>query len=66
MLYLRTLATFGVDQQLPDDITLWSDEDFHRYVDQNHTPGTTTQVEPITVIRALHRFRTVRKQHPRP
>ncbi|MEV6050685.1 hypothetical protein [Streptomyces sp. NPDC052107] len=59
MLHLRTLAAFGVDQQLPDNITLWSDEDFHRYVDQHHTPGTTTQMEPITVIRALHRFRTV-------
>ncbi|MGW2696959.1 hypothetical protein [Streptomyces sp. NPDC001296] len=57
--HLRALSEFGAKQHLPDDITQWAEEDFHRYVDHHHTPGTFTLSGHITVIRALHRFRGV-------
>ncbi|MFF4012754.1 hypothetical protein [Streptomyces sp. NPDC001717] len=57
--HLHTLAAFGASQHLPHDITRWGDEDFHRYIDHHHTPGTSSLIDHITVIRALHRFRQV-------
>ncbi|WP_059211757.1 hypothetical protein [Streptomyces canus] len=57
--HLRALAQFGTDHRLPDDITQWSDEDLHRYVDHHNTPGTSTATDHITVIRSLHQFRHI-------
>ncbi|MFE2089830.1 hypothetical protein [Streptomyces sp. NPDC059460] len=56
--HLRSLAAFGVEQLLPDDITQWADEDFHRYVDHRSGPEPAERLtQHIVVIKALHQFR---------
>ncbi|MCX4625490.1 hypothetical protein [Streptomyces sp. NBC_01443] len=54
---LRELAAFGADQHLPELVSRWTTEDFHRFLAHHSNPDPEPRlVDHIVVIKALHRF----------
>ncbi|WP_257980598.1 hypothetical protein [Streptomyces sp. CB02959] len=54
---LRELAAFGADQHLPELVSRWAAEDFHRFLAHHSNPDPEPRlVDHIVVIKALHRF----------
>jgi hypothetical protein len=54
---LRTLAAWAETQRLPEDLSRWDIEDFHRYIDaQRQRLAIGSVNEHVVVIKALHEF----------
>lgn len=54
---LRTFAVWAQAANLPDDLTRWDVEDFHRYIDaQRQRLALGSVNEHVVVIKALHQF----------
>jgi hypothetical protein len=54
---LRALANWAAEQGLPDDLTAWERDDFHRYVHSRAERLAIGSVnEHIVVVKTLHQF----------
>ncbi|MBA8931818.1 hypothetical protein BC739_009077 [Kutzneria viridogrisea] len=57
---LRALAKWAAEQDLPDDLSAWERDDFHRYIrSRAETRAIGSVNEHIVVVKTLHQFSPV-------